>query len=105
MRHSFRTCTDPDAPRADFAFYRNQAWDAADNEALLASGFRLSIPVLAIDGGRTDAFGQAGKVVALMRRVATKVRGPIAKEPGPFVPEDDPEFTARAIPEHIERCA
>ena len=40
-----------------------------------------------------------------MRRVATKVQGPIAKESGPFVPEDDPELTARAIPGHVERCA
>ena len=62
MRHYLRTCTDPEAPRADFTFYRNQARDAADNKAQLASGFRLSIPVLAIDGGRTDASGRPARL-------------------------------------------
>ena len=100
-----RTYTDPEALRAGFAFYRNLPRDAADNEALLASGFRLSMPVLAIGGGRTDAFGRAGEVEASMRRVATDVRGLIAEESGHFVPEEDPELTARAILEHVGRCA
>jgi len=76
----------------------------ADNEALLATGFRLPMPVLAIGGGRTDAFGRAGEVEASMRRVATDVRGLIAEDSGHFVPEEDPELTARAILEHVERC-
>ena len=99
-----RTYTDPEALRAGFAFYRNLPRDMADNEALLATGFRLPMPVLAIGGGRTDAFGRAGEVEASMRRVATDVRGLIAEESGHFVPEEDPELTARAILEHVERC-
>ena len=100
-----RTYTDPEALRAGFAYYRNLPRDMADNEALLATGFRLPMPVLAIGGGRTDAFGRAGEVEASMRRVATDVRGLIAEESGHFVPEEDPELTARAILEHVERCA
>ena len=99
-----RTYTDPEALRAGFAYYRNLPRDMADNEALLATGFRLPMPVLAIGGGRTDAFGRAGEVEASMRRVATDVRGLIAEESGHFVPEEDPELTARAILEHVERC-
>ena len=99
-----RTYTDPEALRAGFAYYRNLPRDMADNEALLATGFRLPMPVLAIGGGRTDAFGRAGEVEASMRRVATNVRGLIAEESGHFVPEEDPELTARAILEHVERC-
>ena len=96
-----RTYTDPEALRAGFAFYRNLPRDAADNEALLATGFRLPMPVLAIGGGRTDAFGRAGEVEASMRRVAANVRGLIAEESGHFVPEEDPGLTARAILDHV----
>ena len=100
-----RTYSQPEALRAGFALYRNLPRDIADNEALLASGFRLPMPVLAIGGGRTDAFGRAGEVEASMRRVAADVRGLIAEESGHFVPEEDPELTARAILEHVGRCA
>ena len=90
--------------RAGFAYYRNLPRDMADNEALLATGFRLPMPVLAIGGGRTDAFGRAGEVEASMRRVAGDVRGLIAEESGHFVPEEDPELVARAVLDHVGRC-
>ena len=99
-----RTYSRPEALRAGFAYYRNLPRDAADNEALLATGFRLPMPVLAIGGGRTDAFGRAGEVEASMRRVAGDVRGLIAEESGHFVPEEDPELVAGAILEHAARC-
>ena len=100
-----RTYSQPEALRAGFAYYRNLPRDAADNAALLATGFRLSMPVLAIGGGRTDAFGRAGEVEASLRRVAMDVRGLVAEDCGHFVPEEDPEFTARAILDHIARAA
>ena len=99
-----RTYTDPEALRAGFAYYRNLPQDTADNEALLATGFRLPMPVLAIGGGRTDAFGRAGEVEASMRRVAGDVRGLVAEESGHFVPEEDPGLVAGAILEHGARC-
>ncbi len=99
-----RTYTQPEALRAGFAYYRNLPQDMADNEALLATGFRLPMPVLAIGGGRTDAFGRAGEVETSMRRVATDVRGLIAEESGHFVPEEDPELVAGAILEQVARC-
>ena len=100
-----RTYSQPEALRAGFAYYRNLPRDAADNEALLATGFRLPMPVLAIGGGRTDAFGRAGEVEASMRRVARDVRGLIAEDCGHFVPEEAPELTARAILDHVGRVA
>ena len=96
-----RTYSQPEALRAGFSYYRNLPRDAADNEALLATGFRLPMPVLAIGGGRTDAFGRAGEVEASMRRVAGDVRGLVADESGHFVPEEDPELVAGAILEHV----
>ena len=99
-----RTYSQPEALRAGFAFYRNLPRDIADNEALLATGFRLPMPVLAIGGGKTGSFGRAGEVEASMRRVATDVRGLIAEESGHFVPEEEPEFTARAILDHVAGC-
>ena len=99
-----RTYSQPEALRAGFAYYRNLPRDTADNAALLATGFRLPMPVLAIGGGRTDAFGRAGEVEASMRRVATDVRGLIAEGSGHFVPEEDPELVARAILEQVARC-
>ncbi|MCY4590379.1 MAG: hypothetical protein OXE86_07425 [Alphaproteobacteria bacterium] len=105
MEHYLRTCTSPEALRAGFAFYRNLPRDAADNEALLASGFRLTVPMLAIGGGRTDGFGRTGEVETSMHRVVTDVCRSIAEESRHFIPEEDPELTARAIPEHVERRA
>lgn len=99
-----RTYSQPEALRAGFAFYRNLPRDIADNETLLATGFRLPMPVLAIGGGKTGSFGRAGEVEASMRRVATDVQGLIAKKSGHFVPEEEPEFTARAILDHMAGC-
>ncbi len=105
MEEYLRSYADPEALSAGFAYYRSLPQDAADNAALLTTGFRLPMPVLAIGGGRTDAFGRAGEVEASMRRVALDVRGLIAEDCGHFVPEEDPEFTARAILDHIARSA
>ena len=99
-----RTYSQPEALRAGFAFYRNLPRDVADNEALLATGFRLPMPVLAIGGGKTDSFGRAGEVEASMRRVATDVRGLVAEQSGHFVPEEEPGLTASAILDHVGRC-
>ena len=99
-----RTYSDPAALRAGFAYYRSLPQDMADNAALLAAGFRLPMPVLAIGGGRTDSFGRAGEVEASMRRAARDVRGLVAEDSGHFVPEEAPAFTARAILDHIGRC-
>ncbi len=103
MDEYLRSYAQPEALRAGFAYYRNLPRDVADNQALLATGFRLPMPVLAIGGGNMAAFGRAGEVEASMRRVATDVRGVIAAESGHFVPEEEPALVARAILDHAGR--
>jgi hypothetical protein len=61
-----RTYTQPGALRAGFAFYRNIPNDIADNRALLASGLRLKMPVLAVGGGREEARGRGSEPEALV---------------------------------------
>ena len=99
MEEYLRSCTHPEALRAGFPFYRHLSREAADNEALLVSVLRLSIPVVAIDGRR------AGGLDASMRRVTTDVRGLTVGGSGHFVPAEHPEVTARAILQHVEWCA
>ena len=98
-----RTYTEPGALRAGFAFYRNLPRDAADNRALLATGFRLPMPVLAMGGARTEARGRATEPEESMQRVARHVTGVTVADSGHFVPEEQPETVARHILEPIAR--
>ena len=98
-----RTYTQPGALRAGFAYYRNLPRDAADNAALLATGFRLPMPVLALGGARTGSRGRAAEPEESMRRVAHDVTGFVVADSGHFVPEEQPEVVARHILEHVAR--
>lgn len=94
-----RTYSAPGAMRAGFAYYRAIGQDARDNAALLATGFRLPMPVLAIGGAVSypHGRGRGESVEASMRRVATSVRGVVVPEAGHFVPEEQPEVVARLL--------
>jgi pimeloyl-ACP methyl ester carboxylesterase len=94
-----RTYSQPGALRAGFAFYRAMAQDAKDNAALLATGFRLPMPVLTIGGGVSypHGRGRGASVEASLRRVATNVRGVVLPECGHFVPEEKPDDVARLL--------
>lgn len=94
-----RTYSQPGALRAGFAYYRALLQDAEDNAALLATGFRLSMPVLAVGGGVSypHGRGRGGDVEASLRRVATNVRSVVLPECGHFVPEEKPEELARLL--------
>ena len=98
-----RTYTEPGALRAGFTYYRNLPRDAADNAALLATGFRLPMPVLAMGGGKTEARGRAAEPEVSMRRVAHDVTGLVISDSGHFVPEEQPELVARHVLEHVAR--
>ena len=98
-----RTYTQPGALRAGFAYYRNLPRDAADNAALLATGFRLPMPVLALGGAKTESRGRAAEPEESMRRVARDVTGFVVADSGHFVPEEQPEVVARHILEHVAR--
>ena len=96
-----RTYSQPGAMRAGFAFYRNIAQDAKDNAELLATGFRLPMPVLGIAGGVSypHGRGRGASVEASLNRVATNVRCVVLPECGHFVPEEQPEATSRLLVE------
>jgi pimeloyl-ACP methyl ester carboxylesterase len=94
-----RTYSEPGALRAGFAYYRAIPQDAADNAALIKTGFRLPMPVLAIGGGVSypHGRGRGGDVEASLKRVATDVRGLVIPGCGHFVPEEKPNELARAL--------
>ena len=84
----------PGALRAGFAYYRNIPRDQADNRALLESGFRLPMPVLALGGARTEARGRAMEPLESLREIASNVRGFEIPECGHFIPEEQPALLA-----------
>jgi len=92
-----RCYTRPGAMRAGFAYYRALPQDKADNRALLQSGFRLEMPVLALGGARTEARGRAGEPLESLRAIAKDVRGGEIAESGHFIPEEQPEELARRL--------
>jgi pimeloyl-ACP methyl ester carboxylesterase len=99
-----RTYTQPGALRAGFAYYRNIPHDSADNRALVDAGLRLTMPVLAIGGGRTEARGRGGEPEASLRVVADDVRGAVIADCGHFVPEEKPHELAALLLAHFERA-
>ncbi|BBK41743.1 epoxide hydrolase [Allostella vacuolata] len=86
-----RTYAKPGALRAGFAFYRNIPRDAADNARLLASGFRLPMPVLALGGARTEARARGLEPAESLGHIALLVEGGVIADSGHFVPEEQPD--------------
>ena len=99
-----RTYTQPGALRAGFAFYRNIPVDIADNRALLASGLRLKMPVLAVGGGREEARGRGSEPEASLRVIADDVTGAVVADCGHFVPEERPDELAALLLRHFENA-
>jgi pimeloyl-ACP methyl ester carboxylesterase len=99
-----RTYSQPGAMRAGLAYYRAMAQDARDNATLLATGFRLPMPVLAIGGSVSypHGRGRGGNVEASLRQVATNVTGHVLAECGHFVPEEQPEELTRLLIDFLQ---
>jgi pimeloyl-ACP methyl ester carboxylesterase len=98
-----RTYSQPEALRAGFAFYRNIPNDIADNRALLASGLRLEMPVLAVGGGREEARGRGREPEASLKVIADDVTGAVVPDCGHFVPEEQPEALAALLLDHFAK--
>ena len=98
-----RTYSQPEALRAGFAFYRNIPNDIADNRALLASGLRLEMPVLAVGGGREEARGRGSEPEASLKVIADDVTGAVVPDCGHFVPEEQPEALAALLLDHFAK--
>ena len=97
-----RTYRQPGAMRAGFAYYRALPDDAAANRALLETGFRLPMPVLAMGGEKTQSRGRAHEPEQSMRRVAQNVTGILVPDCGHFLPEEQPEYVAAKLLEFFE---
>jgi pimeloyl-ACP methyl ester carboxylesterase len=82
------------AMRAGFEVYRAFDQDAEDNRAALASGGRLTVPVLAM-GGEISTSGPV--VEEMMREVAEDVAGVRVPRTAHWVAEENPEAFARAV--------
>lgn len=74
--------------RAMLGYYRALPRDAEDNEALLAKGGKLKMPVLALGGDK--AFGRGLEPLESMRRVAENVQGGVIRDCGHFLAEEQP---------------
>jgi pimeloyl-ACP methyl ester carboxylesterase len=98
-----RTYTAPGALRAGFAYYRNIPRDIADNKALLDSGFRLKMPVLALGGERMEARGRGSQPEESLRCIADDVTGGVIAECGHFIPEEQPDALAARLLEFFAR--
>ncbi len=98
-----RTYSQPEALRAGFAFYRNIPRDTADNRSLVDSGFRLSMPVLAVGGARAESRGRGSEPEQSLRVIADDVRGVVIADSGHFVPEEQPDALAAHLFEHFKR--
>ncbi len=98
-----RTYTQPGALRAGFSYYRNIPRNVAHNRALLASGFRLPMPVLGVGGARTEARARAQEPEQSLREIADDVQGLVIPDSGHFVPEEQPQALAHALLDHFKR--
>ena len=87
----------PGALSAGFAYYRAIPEDKADNLAILESGFRLPMPVMALGGGRTEARGRAEEPLESLRCMASDVQGGVLPDCGHFIPEEQPALLAARL--------
>ncbi len=99
-----RCYTQPGALRAGFAYYRNIPKDQADNRAILNSGFRLQMPVLALGGGRTEARGRGEEPLESLRAIASNVQGGVLPDCGHFIPEEQPAMLAERLLGFFSAC-
>jgi pimeloyl-ACP methyl ester carboxylesterase len=86
-----RLASSPDALRGSFSWYRAIETSAAQNARRRTN--RLSLPVLAIGGGRTGGEGPANT----MRLVADNVQGHVIPESGHWLAEEAPDQVLAAV--------
>ena len=92
-----RCYAQPGAMRAGFEYYRSLPQDKADNRAILDSGFRLPMPVLALGGARTEARGRAEEPLESLRAIASNVQGGAIPQCGHFIPEEQSAMLAERL--------
>ena len=95
QREYFRTYTKFGAFRAMLEYYRALPVDAADNQAALARGGKLRVPVLALGGDK--AFGRGMECLQSLQRVAERVEGGVLADCGHWMAEEQPAALAEAL--------
>jgi len=83
----------PGAMHSGFAQFAAFDQDAIDNKALMASGGKLEMPVLAVGGEKS--FGST--MAAVMRNAATNVQEGIVPDSGHWIMEENPKATVQII--------
>ncbi|WP_429818077.1 alpha/beta fold hydrolase [Ensifer sp. B1-9] len=96
----FRTYLKPGGFRTLLAYYRGFPTDVKDNEAFLAEGGKLDMPVLALGGD--SGFGRGMETLESLERVANNVRGGLIPNSGHWVAEEAPEFIAEELRKFFE---
>ena len=86
-----RTYANAETTRCGLAYYRSLDTDVAANAAYL-SGQRLSLPILALGGGK--AYGRGGETLSSLQRVGTDVGGGVIEDCGHWMPEEQPGMIA-----------
>jgi pimeloyl-ACP methyl ester carboxylesterase len=73
--------------------------DGVDNQALLAAGGKLTMPVLALGGEKSYGAGMATEIAV----VAIHVEGGVIPASGHWVMEENPDATTRMVVDFLER--
>jgi pimeloyl-ACP methyl ester carboxylesterase len=98
-RHYARLYARPHAMHDAFEQFGAFNQDAIDNKALLATGGKLSLPVLAI--GAEKSFGPA--MADVMRFVASSVTVGIVPDSGHWIMEENPRATIKLVTEFLAK--
>ena len=88
----------PGAMHAGFAQFAAFTQDAKDNQALLARGGKLTMPVLAIGGEKS--FGST--MASVMRFAASDVQEKVIADSGHWLIEEQPEATVKAVVRFVD---
>ncbi|RVD51604.1 MAG: alpha/beta hydrolase [Mesorhizobium sp.] len=89
----------PHAMHDAFEQFKAFDQDASDNQAMLASGGKLSMPVLAAGAEKSAGTSQAD----ILRLVATDVTGAVVPASGHWIMEENPDATVKLITDFLSR--
>ncbi|TPL06067.1 alpha/beta hydrolase [Mesorhizobium sp. B2-4-14] len=89
----------PHAMHDAFEQFKAFDQDAIDNPAMLASGGKLTMPVLAVGAEKSAGTSQAD----ILRLVASDVTGAIVPASGHWIMEENPDATVKLITDFLAR--
>jgi pimeloyl-ACP methyl ester carboxylesterase len=90
----------PGAMHSGFAQFAAFDQDAADNRAFLATGKKLTMPILAVGGEKS--FGPM--MATVMRAAATEVTEGVVPDSGHWIMEENPQATTRMVRAFLDKA-